>query len=229
MLVGVLLVGSSLVFRTICQTGFSVVFSKTSSVTDLLFDNRDVLEGEPDKSQNEQKGDGSITFSHLNENIDSGRTKLWEESFKLFRISPVIGISNGNIIPYSQKFGTGALDYNLNKSDIHNGYLTILVSTGALGFIIFAIFGFRVAKHSAQHLFLQKRNYRNDVYPCLFSFLFAYLIYALFERALLYDVSFMVMWFWLMLGYMGCYIREFEYRLGKQALFNNKHITRILL
>ncbi len=228
-LVGVLLVGSSLVFRTICQTGFSVVFSKTSSVTDLLFDNRDVLEGEPDKSQNEQKGDGSITFSHLNENIDSGRTKLWEESFKLFRISPVIGISNGNIIPYSQKFGTGALDYNLNKSDIHNGYLTILVSTGALGFIIFAIFGFRVAKHSAQHLFLQKRNYRNDVYPCLFSFLFAYLIYALFERALLYDVSFMVMWFWLMLGYMGCYIREFEYRLGKQALFNNKHITRILL
>ena len=162
-----------------------------------------------------------------NKNIDSGRKKLWLESINLFKLSPIIGISNGNIVLYSAEYSNGALEYSYHKSDLHNGFLTILVSTGIIGFVLFGIFGFRFAKHSAQHLFLQKKTYRDDVYPCLFAFLFAYLIFACFEKALLYDISFMVVWFWLIMGYMSCYITKFEPTLESQYLFHGKRLRRV--
>lgn len=229
-LVGAFLVGSALMFRTICQTGFSVVMAKTNSLVDILLNSDEItaeMQEPPTLETEKEKSD--VTFSHENKNLDSGRLKLWKESFGLFKISPIIGISNGNIVLYSEEYLNGTLSYSYNKSDLHNGFLTILVSTGIIGFILFGIFGFRFAKHSAQHLFLQKKTFRNDVYPCLFAFLFAYLFYALFERALLYDISFMVMWFWLMMGYMSCYIAKFEPMLETQYLFHKKRLTRTLL
>lgn len=229
-LVGAFLVGSVVLFRTICQEGFSVVFSKTASIVDILKENNKTSSSLTEKNkQKEDKSDSAVTFTHENKNIDSGRKKLWKESINLFKISPIIGISNGNIIFYSEEYANGALSYSYHQSDLHNGFLTILVSTGIIGFLLFGIFGFRFAKHSAQHLFLQKKTFRNDVYPCLFAFLFAYLFYSLFEKALLYDVSFMVMWFWLMMGYMSCYIAKFEPMLERQYLFHRKRLTRTLL
>lgn len=227
--VGSFLVSSALMLRTICQTGFSVVLSKTNSIISVIIGNDDITsEVSPNENiASEEKKD--VTFGHENKNIDSGRFKLWKESINLFKISPFIGISNGNIVFYSEEYSNGILNYSYHKSDLHNGYLTILVSTGIIGFLLFGIFGFRFAKHSAQHLFLQKKTFRNDVYPCLFAFLFAYLIYAMFEKALLYDISFMVMWFWLMMGYMSCYIAKFEPMLETQYLFHRKRLTRTLL
>lgn len=230
-LVGTFLVSSALMFREICQAGFSVVISKTNSIIDLLTDN-DEITSEIESPQNnlpEVKNNSQVTFDHKNENIDSGRFKLWRESIDLFKISPILGISNGNIVLYSEEQLNGTLSYSYHRSDLHNGFLTILVSTGVAGFMLFVIFGFRFAKHAAQHLFLQKKTFRNDIYPCLFAFLFAYLIYALFEKALLYDISFMVMWFWLMMGYMSCYISKFEPMLERQYLFHKKRLTRTLL
>ena len=227
LLVGTVLISSALMIRSICQAGFSVVVSKTNSIIDIITGKEDLSNAKmPELSDEENQ---QITFEHENSNIDSGRFKLWKESLNLFKISPVIGISNGNIVFYSEKYADNVLSYSYHKSDLHNGYLTILVSTGIIGFAIFCIFGFRFAKHTAQHLFLQKKTFRNDIYPCLFSFLAAYLVYALFERALLYDISFMVMWFWLMMGYASCYIAKFEPMLETQYIFHKKRITRTML
>ena len=152
-----------------------------------------------------------------------------KESIRLFRLSPVVGISNGNIIHYSQKYLTKTLSLSYRNNDLHNGYLTILVSTGVLGFCIFAIFGIRFAKHIASNLFKRQNAQSQDILPCLFAFCCAYLVYSLFEKALLYDISFMVMWFWLMMGYMSCYIAKFEPMLETQYLFHRKRLTRTLL
>lgn len=157
-LVGVFLTGSALMFRTICQEGFSVVVSKTTSVVDLLLGKTEseLAQEGLTPEQREQLEKDKITFSHENKNIDSGRKKLWLESINLFKLSPIIGISNGNIVLYSAEYSNGALEYSYHKSDLHNGFLTILVSTGVIGFVLFGIFGFRFAKHSAQHLFCRK-------------------------------------------------------------------------
>ena len=225
--VGTFLVSSVLMFRGICQAGFSIVISKTNSLINLITEDNILVDGQNDFEQKEPQKE--VTFSHENEKTDSGRFQLWQESVNLFKLSPVIGISNGNIVLYSEKYANGILSYSYHKNDLHNGFLTVLISTGALGFILFCIFGFRFTKHSAQHLFLQKKTYLTDIYPCLFSFLFAYLIYAFFEKALLYDISFMVMWFWLMMGYISCYVVKVEPALKKQYIFNKKYLKRTLL
>lgn len=221
-LVGTFLIGASLLFRTICQKGFAVVVATTSSI---FADNDDIVDLIEEQDDVQEK----ITFSHENKNIDSGRFKLYRESINLFKLSPIIGISNGNIVFYSQEYANGALDYSYHNNDLHNGFLTILVSTGVIGFIIFGIFGFRFAKHAAQHLFFRRKTFQKDIYPCMFAFLGAYLFYALFEKALLYDISFMVMWFWLIMGYTSCYIAKFEPMLETQYLFHRKRLRRTLL
>lgn len=228
-LVGSFIVGSALMFRNICQEGFAVVVQKTTSVISILTGENSKQTNESTQKNSQSSKNNEVTFNHENSNVDSGRTKLWKESIDLFKISPIIGISNGNIIFYSEEYANGVLSYSYHESDLHNGFLTILVSTGIIGFLLFSIFGFRFAKHSAQHLFLQKDSFRNDAYPCLFSFLIAYLFYALFEKALLYDISFMVMWFWLMMGYTGCYVSKFEPMLETQYLFHHKRLPRSML
>ena len=235
-LVGTFLVGSSLMFREICQQGFAVVTAKTYSLLDEITE-KEQSDTDEQPKQNDSDNNktaapsdkGPITFEHENSNIDSGRFKLYRESLDLFKISPVFGISSGNIVFYSQEYANGTLKYTYHNNDLHNGFLTILVSTGVLGFVIFGIFGFRFAKHAAQHLFLQKKTFKNDAYPCMFAFLSAYLFYALFEKALLYDISFMVMWFWLIMGYTSCYIAKFEPMLETRYLFHQKRLHRSLL
>ncbi len=231
-LVGAFLVGSALMFREICKEGFSTVVAKTNSFFSLIFEDRDenlVEKNIVEKEYSDKENSDKVTFNHENKNIDSGRFRLWKESMNLFRISPIIGISNGNIVFYSGEYSEGTLNYSYHQSDLHNGFLTILVSTGIIGFLLFCTFGFRFAKHAAQHLFLQKHTFKNDVFPCLFAFLSAYLLYSLFEKALLYDISFMVMWFWLIMGYASCYVAWLEPMLETQYLFHKKRIKRTLL
>ena len=219
--------GASMAFRTVFKAGFAVVNAKTNALVDVLFRDEEIIkEIEQDEAEEDN---GEASFDHENTNIDSGRLRMWKESVGLFKISPIIGISNGNIVFYSGKYLTGELEYNYNHNDLHNGFLTILVSTGVIGALLFGIFGFRVGKHAFQHLFWQEKSWRFDVYPCLFAFCGAYAVYALFEKALLYDISFMVMWFWLFMGYLSCYIVKLEPDLQTQFLFNKKRLTRTML
>ncbi len=219
--VGLFVICSSLLFRTICQKGFSAVIN--SNLTSNVF----IAESDIDSSNEiSESGEKIITFTHKNKNLDSGRFKLARESVNLFKISPFIGISNGNIVLYSDEFSDGVLSFSYHYSDLHNGYLTLLVSTGLLGFVIFATFGFRFAKHIAQHLFKSKVSLQQDIYPCLFSFLCAYLVYALFEKALLYDISFMVIWFWLIMGVVSTYLNKYEPVYDSQYIIYKKRLRR---
>lgn len=229
-LVGTFFVFASLMFREICQQGFASVTSTTYSFLESLGKEEEITEQTQSAVQQQTAPKKeTVTFEHENPNIDSGRFKLYRESIDLFKISPVFGISHGNIVFYSQEYANGVLSYTYHNNDLHNGFLTILVSTGVLGMMIFGVFGFRFAKHAAQHLFARTKPFRNDVYPCMFSFLCAYLFYALFEKALLYDISFMVMWFWLIMGYTSCYIAKFEPMLETQYMFHKKRLKRTLL
>ena len=115
-------------FRTICQEGFSVVVSKTTSVVDLLLGKTEseLAQEELTPEQREQLEKDKITFSHENKNIDSGRKKLWLESINLFKLSPIIGISNGNIVLYSAEYSNGALDIRITKVICITAFLQFL-------------------------------------------------------------------------------------------------------
>ncbi len=221
-LVGIFVVFSSFFFRTVCQKGFSAMVSTTSSAVNKVTSTEKQQKQDLEKIEKELE---TITFSHINKNIDSGRFKLYKESVNLFKISPLIGISHGNIVWYST-INNGILTFSYHKSDLHNGYLTLLVSTGIIGFGFFATFGFRFAKHIIQNLFKDKKHLGQEILPCLFSFLCAYLVYALFEKALLYDISFMVMWFWLIMGMTSTYLNKYEPTYDNQYYIYKKKLRR---
>ncbi len=203
--------------RSICQREISKLVSSNK------IDKQAVV------SVNEITGPEAITFSHVNKNIDSGRIKLLKESIKLFKLSPVFGISNGNIIEYSQKYLDGTLSLSYHNSDIHNGYLTIIVSTGIVGFLIFAIWGLKFGKHIVFNLFKRQNAGSQDILPCLFAFCCGYLVYSLFEKALLFDISFMVLWFWYMLGMTSVYLNKYEPLLGAHYMLRKHRIPRHLI
>ena len=119
-------IGSSVIFRTVFKAGFAAVTSKTNALVDVLFDDEklinEIAEGEAMDKASEQ----AVTFNHENTNIDSGRFRLWRESLDLFKISPIIGIANGNIVFYSEEYLNGELTFSYHNSDLHNGFLTIL-------------------------------------------------------------------------------------------------------
>ena len=215
-LAGVFVVCASYMVRNICQRGFSSLVSKPALPTTST-----TIE-QPESSAGEEQ----ITFTHENSNLDSGRIRLIKESFKLFRLSPVFGISHGNIIHYSQQYLDGYMSMTYHNNDLHNGYLTILVSTGVLGFCIFAIFGLRFAKHIAVALFKRQNALSRDILPCLFAFCCAYLVYSLFEKALLYDISFMVMWFWYMIGQTGVYLNKYEPLIESHYMLHRHRLPR---
>lgn len=224
--ISVVLIFSSLMFRTIFNTGFSAVTAQTNSMVDYMFRDGSLLE---EFEENPAEPEEIITFEHENKNIDSGRFKLWSESFELLKLSPVTGVGYGNIVYYSQIYLNGKFKYDLHHNDPHNGLLTILVSTGVLGFLLFGIFGFRFGKHCMQHLFLKGTEYKEEMFPCMFSFLAAYMVYSLFDVTLLYSISFTVLFFWLIVGYTSTYILRKEQMLGQRALFHSKTLKRTLL
>lgn len=213
---GVIIVFSLLMIRYFCQTGFSL----------LMVQKAEVQQGTLTAEQI-----GEITsFSHENTNIDSGRFKLIENSAELFLKYPILGIGKGNIIEYSQKYVQNSkLAYNLNFSDLHNGYLTILLSGGIIGFALFTIFGIRFGKNVIQVSFKNRTKFKDTEIPCVISFICAYLIYALFEKALLYDVSFMVMYFWLIMGYISTVLVKYKKEDTEQNLLMQRRLKRHMI
>lgn len=165
---------------------------------------------EADDAPNEK-----ITFEHENANIDSGRFKLWEQSLSYIKAFPLLGIGKGNIIDFGKELFEGGMKY----SDFHNGYITIMVSSGILGFLIFIIFAFLIGKKVLTKLFDKNSDFSDDVFPCIVAFTSTYCVYSLVEKTMLFDITFMVVFFWYVLGYGITYLADD----AKQTLPETSH------
>ena len=160
------------------------------------------------------KPEGPVSFNHLNDNIDSGRIRLLMESAVLIGNHPLFGIGKENLVLYGERYIEGGLHF----SDLHNGYLTVIVCGGIVGFVIFVAFALHVARHIIKSLFLEKKNLSKTAFPILFAFICAYCVYAVFEKTLLFEQTFMVVSFWLMLGYASCFMVRYDHLEDKIEL-----------
>lgn len=227
---------SFLTIRSFAQEGFAALleserkFSESQSIeitsTIPESENSKIPESKPSNSKETSKADNNkylpsdntntenifsdkkaTTFTHENKNIDSGRIPLLKQAAKLFSLYPIFGVAPRNIVLYGEKY-LGGLKY----SDFHNGFVTILVSFGVVGFTFFIIFAVKIAKSMLVCIF-KKRN-KNDtereMLPCLLAFLAAYCVYSMFEVTLLLDISYRVLIFWLILGYAMSYLNHYE-------------------
>ena len=162
-----------------------------------------------------------ITFEHQNKNLDSGRIKLFKQGINVIKHHPVFGVGKGEITKYGNRYNDNKMKY----SDFHNGYLTVIVCSGFVGFALFLGFAVCLGKRMVFDLFSVRPTIKSDIFPCMASFIAAYCIYAFFERTMVYDVTFMVEFFWLVLGYASVCMVRYEaenYRVCAFTSINTK-------
>lgn len=227
LLAGAVIVMSLFFVRNITQAGFVQIMKTASSSTIISSDSI------TDKIAHDE---AAVTFEHENKNLDSGRLVLWKQAAKMYMEDPILGIGKGNIYEYGNRLFEDGIKFSKSygmlapiMTDFHNGYITILVCSGVIGFVLFCIFGLRFFKHITMHVF-RDDSLHESVLPCMYSFLCAYLIYSFIEIGLLYNPTFTVMFFWLILGYTSCFLVKYEpdSELGTFVLFGRTMRRSIL-
>lgn len=160
----------------------------------------------PEKQKGKETELSDFHIGRKHYEVSSGRLTLWKQGLEMFKHNPWIGIGRANLNMFAKKY----LKNGLIHPDLHNGYLTILVCYGIIGFLIFGGFSILVAFDICKNMFLCVGKNYFDVIVRIFSMLVAYCGYCLFEKAILFDMTFMVGFFWTMLGYEIFYINKFS-------------------
>ncbi len=169
---------------------------------------------------------GGSFFSFVSDSGLNSRLSLWDAGLRIFAKCPLFGAGKGDlysmIVEVSGDRSYFTTDYftNILIADMHNGYLSVLVTTGVVGFIFFMIFLIRfICRMSLPVWYVQRRIMNFSAYPCLLALLGAYLVYSLVERTFLFTDSFFIIIFWLILGYISCFAIESGYNnRGKVTL-----------
>ena len=131
--------------------------------------------------------------------VTSGRIDSLKKAVQVFLHYPVFGVGYCNIVSYSERL----LPEPLLFADIHNGYMTILVSQGAVGFLFFLVF------FVGQFVLLLRNAFRKREKNALLllAFLLSYCVFSLLEIALLLYINYPVVIFWGLLGFAASQAR----------------------
>lgn len=202
MLAGLVIVSSMFLLRNVTQLGFAELVKTNQGISTPI----DI---QPDESSPKP-----VTFEHENTNLDSGRFTLWRQGGEMIMRHPLFGIGKGNIDYYGKQMYENGVKFSDHYGDLapllvdfHNGYLTILVCAGIIGFLLFAIFLVRFFASTTRHVLRDDRLHQSE-FPCMFSFLCAYLVYSMIEVTLLFNIMFTIVFFWQILGYTSCYLTK---------------------
>ncbi|GMB10987.1 MAG: O-antigen ligase family protein [Candidatus Improbicoccus devescovinae] len=191
-----IVISASILLRSTSQRLMSYVTNvhklKNSVPDDYLLKDFDI-----DKNDN-------VKLGRQNYDISSGRFILFKQGVEIFKFHPIFGIGRGNLMRFSKYY----FDNGLIFSDLHNSYLTILVSYGIIGFTIFAIFCIIIVLAILRQIFEKKYSQNSLILIKLFSGIIAYLAYAMFEKAIFSEISFMSIYFWLILGFAWAFIKK---------------------
>lgn len=202
-------------FRGIFQNKVAVMIQDFHISQNYLTDNNTDMPEEKIEIQRSEKhnaNNGQDVLIGRSKNMDnpeydvsSGRLHLLKQSLTMFKHHPIMGIGRGNIVDYGERY----IDGGLFSTDFHNGYITILVSYGIVGFTIFIIFFSVAILKMFRCLYTHSSQNRKDPFPNLFAITIAYCVYSLFEKTILSEITFMVVIFWAFLGYAFSYINKY--------------------
>ena len=217
--VDIVIVTIMMFVRIVCRVGVAAFFSESGLSSEQI-----------------KELTGDLFFVPKADSGFTSRWFLWDAGFKLFKQNPVFGIGKGNL--YDGIIAvTGRENFNsqfdgfvqIAFTDLHNGYLTLLVTTGVIGTLLFLIFLVRYIMMILPAWFVHRRIMTYSVYPCLIAYIGAYLVYAVIEKTVLFDITYLVMSFWLILGYTSCYAIDQGYnRRGNIYLFNLKFNKKLI-
>lgn len=183
--------------RKTCQTVMNNTVNKVYEISDIdnQFSNDSLVDGKEKVSIGRRFG-----LNNYND-VSNGRIELLKQGIILFFKHPVMGIGRGNLEYYGKQY----FENGLRFSDLHNGFLTILVSSGIVGFSLFLVWGICVAYKLFSCMFENSYKRIDPIFYHLVAILCGYCVYSLFESAILNTITFMTLFFWLILGYAKSY------------------------
>lgn len=133
------------------------------------------------------------------ENISNNRFTIWTAYLQLYKEKPVFGYSFRSALPYSTQNNP---DGYLAKTQYvtHNGYISLLVETGIVGFLIMAIFMIQLLAR-----FLQRSKEKRPVsntYVVFSTWILAILVFCLCFHDIFFTMNIETMLFWIGAGYL---------------------------
>jgi O-antigen ligase len=183
----------SFILRNFCQYGFNYIVSALHSHMIPVQDNKDLDFKE------------EIIGRKISTDPTSGRIMLIKQGIELFCKFPLVGVGGkSNIIDYSKKYLNNGLIY----PDLHSGYLTILVSYGTIGFVIFFCFTIKVLAKICKFLLTKYNKLQCRCFENLFAVIIAFGVYSLFETSMPAETIFIAGFFWLILGYCIAHVYQ---------------------
>lgn len=133
------------------------------------------------------------------ENISNNRFTIWNAYMKLYVKQPVFGFSMRSAIPYAE--ATEPEGYLAETKYVtHNSYISLLVETGAVGFLIMTVFIL-----SALIRFVKRCREKQPVTDTFILFatcLLSIFIFCLCFHDIFFTLNLETMLFWMGLGYI---------------------------
>ncbi len=136
----------------------------------------------------------------------TGRFEIWESAIMVFKEKPLFGWTHeGSLEPLNIEYEniTGKSTTSITGGGVHNEYLTVLCSSGVLGFVCFIAVIAIVLIRFLEVLFDKKEVSTELLFS--FSVVVYFLVSELVESRILYTVSFYNVVFWLYFGYLNYY------------------------
>ena len=224
LLVVLVLLCSAPFMNSVFSPVLSYAVSHSNVETSVKNDNKKV-----EKNQSAKKND-KITFEHEKGKKDgSGRIGLYKKSFEFFTKKPILGWGCGNMLLKGEATTNNTIDnvkidFGTKLFEAHNGYLTLLSTSGVIGFLIFAVFVLLVFFALFKNALYEVRKKILGEKAFVFAIACAFFAYAFVEPSLVYYPALVVAILWIILGYGFKLFAENNDFSEKVTKFYNKFI-----
>lgn len=132
------------------------------------------------------------------QDVTNGRKELWKAGIEIVKDNPVFGIGSENVIEEAEQYLSAGRYRNLVKGGFHNSYLTIMVSSGILGLLLFGVLLLMLVIDGLKYLWKNK-EYK---YSLIIMLLFTMMVNELMEARWLYNTSYLNIIFWIFAGFV---------------------------
>lgn len=132
------------------------------------------------------------------QDVTNGRMELWKAGIEIVKDNPVFGIGSENVIEEAEQYLSADRYRNLVKGGFHNSYLTIMVSSGILGLLLFGVFLLMLVIDGLKYLWKNKEH----KYSLIIMLLFTMMVNELMEARWLYNTSYLNIVFWILAGFV---------------------------
>ncbi len=185
----VVMISSSFLLRASCQIFVSKFLSKAECKTLTTVNNI-----EEEEIVETKLGRG-------NHEISSGRIQLLKQGLKLSKIHPLIGIGRENLPYYGKIYLNGGLAFPSKHQDLHNIYMSLIVSYGWIGFILFIIFILKNIRKIISEIFTQTHSKKSKILSKFLSIIISYFAYGTFEIGIMSGMFLPDILIWVFFGY----------------------------